>query len=507
MYPSSTEEAGALRRAATRAECRVRSLRVVDGRVRSVLECRDGWGAARLLVALGAEDRTAPWARELAAEIRRGAPSDAAYAQAVLDFVKGHLRFVREAPGAEMFQSGPYSLLSGEGDCEDHARLVYALAMAGGLPARFAFLHKGGGPTHAVAQVVVDGETLWAETTIDARLGEHPIAAGRRLGILSSRGDITEGVRVMTEKDLRPVPPGFVAANNPAQVQRDAQALVRLGFLCDDDASGMQDPTDPRFRRAVLEFQKKSGITPDGLVGPQTRRTLAGALPLDEFGMGYVAATSIPPNPRMVHAWPIMLEAAQAFGIESRDSVAILLAISWFETQYGNPALRWEDSNNWGGVTYVAGRGEPFVSWGYLEHGDTYEGRPVVYKFQRYPSALEGAKDAVRVKLSGGKRRAAGGGEELRQALLSANVEGVAAAMFDNGYYTGTHLDVDRDGQAGTREDKILAYANAIRGSLPAVRASAPAGTSFGGGGNGGGFVVAGLLALLVGGAAFTVLR
>jgi hypothetical protein len=479
---------------------------VVDGRVRGVIECRDGWGAARLLVALGAEDRSSEWARELAAEIRRSAPSDEAFARAIVAFVKAHLRFVREAPGAEVFQSGPYSMLSGEGDCEDHARLVYALAMAGGLPARFAFLHKGGGPTHAVAQLIVDREPRWAETTIDAELGEHPIDAGRRLGILQSRGDITEGVRIMTEKQLRPVPAGFVAANHPAQVQRDAQALVRLGLLSECDASGMQDPTDPRFRRAVLAFQQKNGIIADGLIGPQTRRTIAGALPLDEFGMGYVATTSTPPNPRMVQAWPVMLEAARGFGIESRDAVAILLAISWFETRYGDPALAWEDSNNWGGVTFNPRRGEPFVSWGFLEHGDTFEGRPVVYKFQRYPSPLEGAKDAVRVKLYGGRRHAAGGGEELRQALLSANVDGVAAAMFDNGYYTGTHLDVDRDGRAGTREDKIAAYASAIRAHLPAVRASAPAGTSFGGGG--GGVVVAGLVALLIaGGAALTVMR
>lgn len=500
-YPSPVEEAGALRRAALRAGCRVRDERTVDGRSRGVVDCADGWGAARLLVALASEDAGTEWAKELAAEVKRGARNEAEHAGAILDYVKRHLRFVREAPGAELFQSGPYSLFVGEGDCEDHARLAYALAVAGGLRARLAFLHKGSGPTHAVAQVFVEGEPQWLETTIDARLGEHPIEAGRRLGILHSRGDITEGVRVMSEKDLKPVPSGFLAANNPVQVQRDAQALARLGHLETEIAAGITDPTDPRFRVAVLAFQRANGIAPDGLIGPQTRRTLAGALPLDEFGMGYVAATAAPVNARMAQAWPIMLEAARAFGIESRDAVAILLAISWLETQYGNPALRWEDSNNWGGITYNASRGQPFTSWGFLEHGDTYEGRPVVYRFQRYPSALEGAKDAVRVKLYGGRRHASGGGEELRQALLAADPVAVATAMYDNGYFTGTHLDVDRDGKAGTRADKIKNYADNIRANLPAVRASAPSGTTFGGGGAGPAIAGACVLALLLGGA------
>jgi hypothetical protein len=500
LYPSPIEEAGALRRAAMRAGCCVLELQGGDGRVRGVVECADGWGAARLLVALGAEDRSSPWARELARELRAAAPDDASFAEAVLAFVKERLRFVREAPGAELFQSGPYSLLHGEGDCEDHARLVYALAVAGGLPARFAFLHRGDGPTHAVAQVRIGDVPTWAETTIDARLGEHPLEAGRRLGLLHSRSDITQGVRVMTEQSLKPIPKGFLVANDATQVQRDAQALAVLGYLTTDVAMAITDPTDQRFRAAVLAFQRKTNITIDGLIGPQTRRTIAGALPQNEFGQGYVAATTAAPvNARMRWAWPIMTEAARAFGIESSDAVAILLAIGWLETQYGNPALRWEDSNNWGGVHFVDS--EPFRSWGPFEHGDKdASGRPVTYRFQRYPSPLEGAKGAVRAKVQWGGKRGKIGGDAVRRALLAGDADGVAREMYLNGYYTGT---------TGTADDRIAAYAAAIHAHLPAVRASAPTGTTFDGGrgGIGSGAIVAGVALVIAVGAAYLVNR
>ena len=203
---SPAEESAALRRAVARAPgCAIRDLREVGGRSRGVVECVDGWAAGRLVLALGCEDARAPWAAELAAALRERGRTDWEFADAIRAYLRSRVRFQREPEGRELFQGGRYTLALGEGDCEDHARIVYALARAGGLSARLAFLHRGGDPTHVAAQVLIDGAPVWIETTIAAELGEHPIEAGRRLGILSSRGDITEGMRVMSEdKDLLP---------------------------------------------------------------------------------------------------------------------------------------------------------------------------------------------------------------------------------------------------------------------------------------------------------------
>lgn len=293
FYASPAEEAGALRRAVVRAGCKLRSVKIgataAGQRSLGEVECVDGWGAARLVMALAAEDAKTIGARTIARDLRRRAPSDRAFAGEVQGFVRRRIRFVPEV--GEVFQGPGYALAMGQGDCEDHARAVYAIAVAGGLPARLAFLHRGDGPTHAVAQVLVDGQARWAETTVAAEFGEHPIEAARRLGLRHERGDISEEAVIMTEKDLAPVPAGFMRVNDPDQVKRDAQALERLGYLtCSERVMG--DPTNLDFRRAVLAFQRAEKITQDGLVGPQTRRTIAGVLPLDEFGMGYVAATT-----------------------------------------------------------------------------------------------------------------------------------------------------------------------------------------------------------------------
>ncbi len=468
FYATPQEEANALRRSAARAGCRVDAVAIgktsAGARALGRVSCPDGWAAARMLVALGAEDSRTPGARDLALRLRRSAPSDAEFARALHAFVKDRVRFVREA--GEVFQGSAYTLAMGAGDCDDHARVMYAIARAGGLPAVMAFLHRGQGPTHAVAQMCPGASCEWAETTVDADYGEHPLAAADRLGLLKSRGDLAQKVRIMSEKDLPAVPGGYVKANPAERVTSDVRALQRLGFLGPWECADTIAADHPDFRGAVASFQRRAGgaaagLVVDGMIGPRTRAAIARALPAsDEWAMGYIAAAA-PANARIAWAWPIMREAARSFGIESSDAVAILLAVSKLETNFGDPSS-WGESHNWGGITFNASRGEPFVSWGYLEHGDTYEGKPVTYRFQAYPSDLEGAKDALRVKLSGGKRRAVGGAE-VRSALESGDVDALAAAMFENGYYTGI---------VGTREQKIAAYANAIRGNLPTVRSS-----------------------------------
>jgi peptidoglycan hydrolase-like protein with peptidoglycan-binding domain len=292
-WMTPTEEARAVRVAALRAGCRVESIGVratsLGERAAGHVVCRDGWSAARMLVGLAAADARTAGARDLALALRRAGDGDDEFARAVHAYVKDRVRFVRE-PG-EVFAGASYTLGAEGGDCDDHARLVFAVVRAGGVPARLAFLGRRGasGPSHVCAQAFVSGAWRWLETTVDAEYDEHPYAAAMRLGILSARSDIAEETRAMSEKDLPPIPPGFLDREPEDVVTRDADALRKLGFL-----SGECFPTcasDDAFRAAVAEFQRSRGLAIDGLPGPATHAALARAI--GELGdtMGAVTAT------------------------------------------------------------------------------------------------------------------------------------------------------------------------------------------------------------------------
>lgn len=218
--------------------------------------------------------------------LRQAAPSDEAYRAAVHAFVKAHVRF--EPEEGELFQNGGVTLGLGVGDCDDHARLIYALYIAGGLGAQLGFLHRGAGasgPTHAAALGCVDGACAWAETTVDARLGEHPLAAAMRLGVINQRSDIAKEVRIMGDGKATTIgnmgpPPGRYVDVNRAHFARDVAALKTIGLLapCTDPV----DPADRVFREAILALQLLSGdpaVVKDGLVGPQSRALMAARLP------------------------------------------------------------------------------------------------------------------------------------------------------------------------------------------------------------------------------------
>jgi hypothetical protein len=297
QWTSAAEELEALRASATLAGCHVRHAAERDTphgrRALARVSCADGWGAARLLLALSIEDSKTAGARMLALQLRRGAPDDEDFTRAVFAYVSENVQFVRES--GEVFARADYTLSSGAGDCDDHARVVYAILRAGGVPVRLNFLYRRGdrGPRHVAAQAHLKGRGwTWLETTAAADFGEHPYAAAVRLGIIDSRQDIGAEEKAMTEKDLVAPPPGFLERNPPDQHARDLAALKALGFLCDASPSS---PADPAFRRAVAEVQRRvPGVTleaVDGLIGPWTRARIAQMLPHDE-GIGYLGALS-----------------------------------------------------------------------------------------------------------------------------------------------------------------------------------------------------------------------
>ena len=320
-WGSPAEELESLRRAAAQARCSVRFTTEQETphgrRTLGRVTCEDGWGAARMLVALSLEDASTPQARMIALALRAQSSGDLDFARKVLEYVRSRVAFVREH--GEVFARSDYTLATGAGDCDDHARVVFTLLRAGGLPARLAFLHRPGGPPrHVVAQAGIGGRWYWLETTIAADFGEEPYAAARRLGVDGARQDIATEVRTMTEKDLAPLPAGFDGRTSPDQFALDVAALESLGFLC--DASPATAPSSPAFREAVRRFQaSRAGVTVDGLIGPQTRGALLAALPSDELGMAYMAALS---SPRLTaHLSPLffrgvreMVEAFRARG-------------------------------------------------------------------------------------------------------------------------------------------------------------------------------------------------
>jgi len=167
-----------------RSRCRiVRGTALEDGDTAWHVECPTHGAKVLLLANLAELDSRQPsiiqLARSIAAETDHTLP---AIARALLEFVGERVDFLPEP--VELFRPADRILEDGIGDCDCSARAYLALARAAGLEAGLATL--GDPPTH-VAPVVHLGERAgwaWAETSVrGAELGEHPIAAARRLGI------------------------------------------------------------------------------------------------------------------------------------------------------------------------------------------------------------------------------------------------------------------------------------------------------------------------------------
>ncbi|MDB4884500.1 MAG: hypothetical protein JWL95_3266 [Gemmatimonadetes bacterium] len=483
FYDSPEDEAAAIRRAAARVGCRVRTVVVGPqqsegvGReafafavVRGELSCKDGWQAARLLLALAEEDSLTSGARELAAEMRATAPDDAAFARAIHARV-GRLQFIRER--GEIFQNGALTLARDGGDCDDHFRLAYALARAGGLDARLGVLYHGApapkdkrGPAHAVALLCPDGVCTWAETTIAARFGEPPNDAARRLGLTNERSDIAREVVVMGNRDLPPVPAGFRDHNKPAQVAIDSQALQRLGYLgWDVPASVASDPTSDLVRQAVAHFQADHHLQlVDGLLGLVTRSTLAHELQrigppvTDAFDYvrlsGLVGAAPIVPLFTHAQARATLADAYRAL-LGSEPSAGELdfgTATAYFETGYGRAGAadwvklgqfaRWarDGKINWGALeSGVPGEESTLQSFRNAGLHPTKEkgadaGRAVY--FYLFPNDLEAATAFL---MSWGRKDRTGARPVL-DAAATGQAFAVSAAMKSFGYYEGFHV-------------------------------------------------------------------
>lgn len=253
-----------LRAAAELAGCTVERRETGAGFDRALVVCPDGWAAARLLVERAEWEARAPTLDSVARELAHG-PAELR-ARRIHAWVRRRLRF--EPEKGERFMSARAMLAMGAvGDCDDHARVVYALARKCGLPARLAFLARQGasGPKHVWCEIACP-EWRPVETTIAARFGEDPVRAALRLGALRKDLAVDSAFEVirMTPAELR-------------EVAAQQTALHLLGF----DPGPVDGVSGPRTRHAIKEFQEAhqpdSGPV-DGVVGPKTIGALVVAL-------------------------------------------------------------------------------------------------------------------------------------------------------------------------------------------------------------------------------------
>lgn len=195
-----------IRAAAARAGCRTMSVRprlLPSGwALVGELLCPDAangdpWAPARLLVELAASDARDPEVRSIGAAFRQ-VPARMRGA-AIQAWVKQRVSYHPPREDVQEFSGPDWALRTGTGSCPEHgAALVGAIAHAAGLPSRLVFFTQDGIPVHVVAQLGTMGRWAWAETTVDARYGEHPVAAVDRLGL--ERADVDGGERVAMPK-------------------------------------------------------------------------------------------------------------------------------------------------------------------------------------------------------------------------------------------------------------------------------------------------------------------
>jgi len=176
--------------------------------VTSKLSFDDPWAAARFLLDSAKEDASEEpevraWSlailKHTACELGEDTAGPTMSARLRDEFarqlhrnVERQIRFVTEKK--ETFQSAGTTMRLGSGDCDDHARLFYALARAGGLKVRMVFFEADDQPIHVVCLVKTSLGWRWAETTVRARFGENPYHALERLQVADEHNPMIQGL-------------------------------------------------------------------------------------------------------------------------------------------------------------------------------------------------------------------------------------------------------------------------------------------------------------------------
>lgn len=156
-----------------------------DGTVAQHIECESHKAKVRLLAALADFDARDPAQvaelRTLAEGIFAGRPlTPRQRAAELLSYTQQNVRQTEET--VETFTPAWRTYKARAGDCDDQSRALAALMQVSGLRTSMGTL--GDPPTHVAPKVWIDGAWLWADSSVPgSRLGEHPRAAVKRLGI------------------------------------------------------------------------------------------------------------------------------------------------------------------------------------------------------------------------------------------------------------------------------------------------------------------------------------
>lgn len=259
-----------LRRAAAHAGVTIHEVFTVETpygpTLSSEWSCDDGWQAARFLRELALEDANDPDVWKIAERIRQLARGGD-LRRTLHQYVFENVRF--EPEDIETFQSPLHTLLSGVGDCDDHAGLIIAVAWALGLQAELVFLEEGGQPAHVFVCFFDGGMWTPAETTIAALYGEPPLLAAERLGE-STRPDLS-GIPVTVDRKQLTI----AGLGDLPDVSELARGIVDSALTANANFGGAapiigsktrwQDDPD-NTREAYRLFQAAAPIAPDSML-------------------------------------------------------------------------------------------------------------------------------------------------------------------------------------------------------------------------------------------------
>lgn len=104
---------------------------------------------------------------------------DVALARSLFEWVRSHVRYVRDPVGVETVQAPDVTLRLLAGDCDDQSVLLAALAMSVGLAVRWRVI--GESPqnfSHIYLEILADGRWCPADTTLKNRFGQAPPHSG-----------------------------------------------------------------------------------------------------------------------------------------------------------------------------------------------------------------------------------------------------------------------------------------------------------------------------------------
>ena len=125
--------------------------------------------------------KTDPDVRQAAVSVIYNTPAkdERSEAAALFDYVRAHVRYVRDIHGVETIATPDHTLQARAGDCDDMALLLATLYESVGYPTRFvvAGYDQPGAVSHVYLQVFVNGAWCDVDPTERLAFGQAPDGA------------------------------------------------------------------------------------------------------------------------------------------------------------------------------------------------------------------------------------------------------------------------------------------------------------------------------------------